>query len=441
MIPYRLISKKRGGGELTPAEIGQLITAYLAGDFTDEQMAAFLMAVCINGLTPKETAALTRAMTASGEVWDLASISGPKIDKHSTGGVGDKVSLVLAPWIAACGVVVPMMSGRGLGHTGGTLDKLAAIPGFETALTKQKAIRVLKKIGVVLLAATPGIAQADRRMYALRDATGTVESIPLITASILAKKLAEGANGYVFDVKYGSGAFMVDLPAAKTLAESLVKIAQSAGKKAVALLTAMDQPTGFAAGNACEVVEAIGCLQIRRPDDLYRITRALAVEMLILAGLFRSRVRAIDRLEKAIDDGSALDKLRAMIKAQGGDPRVVDEPLRLPQPKCSQPLRASKTGYVQKIDTCRIGWALVELGVGRKKSDDEVDLTAGIILEKKIGARVIKGEIVGSVFGGTKSKLKVVSDEISASLVIGPTRKKPAKLIHSRFDGRRWTEA
>jgi pyrimidine-nucleoside phosphorylase len=439
MIPYKLIAKKRDGGELTAAEINELIAAYLTGDFSDSQMAAFLMAAFLRGLSTSETAALTRAMTASGEVWDLSAIPGPKIDKHSTGGVGDKVSLVLAPWISACGVVVPMMSGRGLGHTGGTLDKLAAIPGFSTSLTKKRALSILKKTGVAMLAATPGVAPADRRMYALRDATGTVESIPLITASILSKKLAEGADGYVFDVKYGSGAFMPELPQAKKLAESLVNTAQAAGKKAVAVITAMDQPTGHAAGNACEVREAIDCLRTREPQDLFLITRPLAVEMLVLSGLVRSREKAVDRLEQTIDDGSAVDKLRALIKAQGGDPRVVDNPDLLPQAPYRHDVIAPKSGYIQRIDTRRSGWALVELGVGRKKVEDDVDLSAGLILEKKIGDRVKKGERIGEIMGQKRETFPLVADEITASLTIGSKKTTPLKLIHSRYDGRRWS--
>ena len=439
MIPYQLIAKKRDGGELTAREIDDLIWAYLRGEFTDEQMSAFLMAAFLRGMSTAETAALTRAMTASGEVWDLSSVPGPKIDKHSTGGVGDKVSLVLAPWVAACGVVVPMMSGRGLGHTGGTLDKLAAIPGFATALDRRRAVGILKKTGIVMLAATGNIAPADRRMYALRDATGTVESIPLITASILSKKLAEGADGYVFDVKYGSGAFLMELDRARALAESLVKTAQQSGKKAVALITAMDQPTGHVSGNACEVQEAIDCLRTRRPNDLYAITQALAVEMLMLSGLFRSRQTAVQRLEQAIDDGSPLTKLRAMIRAQGGDPRVVDDTDRLPQAKFHLPILAPRSGYIQRLDTRRVGWALVGLGVGRKKPEDEIDLSAGLILEKKIGDHVNRHDSIGIVMGRSRGKLPGVADEVAASLTIGPRKIRPLKLVHSRYDGRRWT--
>jgi len=438
MIPYRLIAKKRDGGELTAGEIEQMIAAYLGGSFTDEQMAAFLMAACIRGLSTAETVALTRVMTASGETWDLSAIPGPKIDKHSTGGVGDKVSLILAPWVAACGVVVPMMSGRGLGHTGGTLDKLAAIPGFDTSLSKRQAISALKKTGVVMLAATKDIAPADQRMYALRDATGTVESIPLITASILSKKLAAGADGYVFDVKYGSGAFLPEIKRARKLAESLVETAHKSCKKATAVITAMDQPTGYAAGNACEVREAIQCLKTRGPHDLYQITRTLAIEMLLLSAQFRSRKKAGERLERAIDDGSALSKLRAMIRAQGGDTRVVDDPDGLPRARFKFPVVAPQTGYIQRIDTRRVGWALVELGVGRKKSDDEIDLAAGLVLPKKIGYRVKKGETIGVVMGQLRGKLPSVAKEIAASLTIGARKVKPLKLIHSRYDGRRW---
>jgi len=438
MIPYQLIAKKRDGGELTPEEITQLIAAYLRGEFTDEQMAAFLMAVFLRGMSTVETAALTRAMAVSGDIWDLSSIPGPKIDKHSTGGVGDKVSLVLAPWVAACGVAVPMMSGRGLGHTGGTLDKLAAIPGFSTALAKRRAVSQLRKTGVAMLAATENIAPADRRMYALRDATGTVESIPLITASILSKKIAEGADGFVFDVKYGSGAFMPEISRAKALAESLVHTAIQSGKKAVAMLTAMDQPTGFVAGNACEVREAIACLGSKKPEDLYQVTKTLAIEMLMLAGVFRSRQAAAMRLEQALDTGVALEKFRLLVRAQGGDPRVVDCPGLLPQAIHSREIKSPHSGYIQRIDTRRLGWALVELGAGRKTQDDEVDPTAGLILIRKIGDRVEKGRGLGVIEGRNRRKFAGVVQEILAALTIGSQKTYPFKTVHSRFDGKQW---
>ncbi len=440
MIPYQIIARKRDGEELQPWEITQFVAAFLRGGVTDAQMSAFLMASFIRGLSSQECSALTRAMVISGEVWDLSSIAGPRIDKHSTGGVGDNVSLVLAPWVAACGVVVPMMSGRGLGHTGGTLDKLESIPGFRTALARRTVLAQLRKIGVAMLAATKNIAPADRRMYALRDVTGTVESIPLITASILSKKLAEGADGFVFDVKYGNGAFLPDLDHAQQLAVSLVRTARQAKKGAVAVITAMDQPTGYASGNACEVAEAIHCLKTREPADLYEISRTLAAEMLVLGKYVARRKQAVGMLERAIDDGRALTKLRQLIKAQRGDQRIVDDPLRLPQARHTRKIVARQTGYISAIDTRTIGWILVELGVGRKRAGDPVDHAAGLVLQRKIGNRVRKGEVIGKVMGHSKRFLKPVADSIVHAMSVSKSKPEVPPRVLMRFDGRRWKE-
>jgi len=326
-----LIERKRNGGRLTAAEWRGLMAAYAAGDVPDYQMAALAMAIWFSGLEREEIGALTEAMRASGASLDLDHLPVPRLDKHSTGGVGDKVSLILAPLVSACGVAVPMMSGRGLGHTGGTLDKLEAIPGFRTDLSLAQATRQLEAIGCALIGQTAEIAPADRKLYALRDATATVDSIPLIAASIMSKKLAEGLTGLVLDVKRGSGAFLPALDQGLALAETMIQLGADHGVPVVALLTAMDRPLGRACGNALETEESIMALRGDGPPDLMAVTYALGAEMLVMGGVARSRDEARRRMEVALSSGEALAQFRRIVEAQGGDPRVLDEPERLPQ--------------------------------------------------------------------------------------------------------------
>jgi len=392
MRPVELIQKKRDGGALTGEEISFLIENYTLGNVADYQMAAWLMAVYFRGQTPEETAALTDAMLRSGEVLDLSSIPGRKVDKHSTGGVGDKTSLVIAPVAAAAGVRVPMISGRGLGHSGGTVDKLESIPGFNVNLSLAEFRRALEEVGCGLIGQTREIAPADKKIYALRDLTATVASIPLITGSILSKKLAEGIEALVLDVKVGSGAFMKDEKNATELAESMHTIGTHMGKRIVALLTDMDQPLGRAAGNALEVMESVETLKGDGPEDLQQLCRELAAWMIHLGGEADTQEQGRARYDELIRSGAAARKFQQIIERQGGDPRVVDDPKRLPQARHRKAVPAPAGGFIARMETERIGWATMALGAGRRRLDDAVDPAVGFILHKKLGDRVQAGE-------------------------------------------------
>jgi pyrimidine-nucleoside phosphorylase len=398
MVIPSLIQHKRDGHELAPEEWTRLIQEYTSGAVPDYQMAAMLMAVVWRGLSAAELAALTDAMLHSGDRLDFDGFELPRVDKHSTGGIGDKVSLLLAPMVASAGVAVPMMSGRGLGHTGGTLDKLEAIPGFRTGLSLREARMQVEQIGCVMLGQTPEIAPADKRLYALRDVTGTVESIPLIAASIMSKKLAEGLNGLVLDVKTGSGAFLPATTQALELARTMIGIGQARGCPTVALLTAMDRPLGRACGNALEVEEAIEGLRGEGPPDLMEVTYALGVEMLLLVGAARDAGDARRRLEESVRSGSALDKLGQIIECQGGDRSVIDHPDRLPQAAEVEVYRAGGKGVVAQVEPRRIGRAILELGGGRRTIDDVIDPGVGFVIPVKPGDQVRTGEPLASVF-------------------------------------------
>ncbi|HQQ76830.1 MAG TPA: thymidine phosphorylase [Thermoanaerobaculia bacterium] len=387
----RTIIKKRDGQELGEGEIADFVGGVTSGSITDEQAAAFLMAVCIRGMTTRETAALTFAMMRSGETWDL-SRHGFVSDKHSTGGVGDKATLVLAPLLAAVGVKAGMMSGRGLGHTGGTLDKLESIPGFRTALPKSDFDRLLDTVGCALIGQTDSIAPADRRLYALRDVTGTVESIPLITASILSKKLATGAHAVVFDVKTGNGAFMADPRDAEKLGRALVDTTRATGRKASGYLTAMDRPIGEAVGNANEVEESIRMLAGEGPADLRENTLLLGVDLLLAAGAETNPKDARRRLNAALADGRALEVFARLVAAQGGDATVCDDPERLPQPVSRRDVPAPEGGIVTRIATREVGMLAIELGCGRSKREDVIDPASGFRVKKKPGDAVVAGE-------------------------------------------------
>ncbi|HET9554663.1 MAG TPA: thymidine phosphorylase [Anaeromyxobacteraceae bacterium] len=392
MRAYELIHRKRDGGRLEAGEIAALVDGYTRGEIPDYQLAAFCMAVFFRGMDAGEVEALTGAMLRSGDVLDLSAIPGAKVDKHSTGGVGDKVSLPLAPLAAACGVKVPMVSGRGLGHTGGTLDKLEAIPGFRTDLPVERFVELVRDLGLALAGQTARIAPADRKLYALRDVTATVESIPLIAGSIMSKKLAEGIDALVLDVKVGRGAFMKTLPEARRLAETLAGIGRGFGKRVTALLTAMDQPLGCAVGNALEVEESIALLRGGGPADLRELTVALTAEMLLLARLAPDLPAARRAVEAAIADGRGLATLRRIVEAQGGDPAAVDDPGRLPRAAQVLPVAAPAAGVVEAIDAEAIGLAAMALGAGRTRVEDRVDPAVGIVLDRKVGDRVQAGE-------------------------------------------------
>jgi pyrimidine-nucleoside phosphorylase len=419
MVIPSLIQHKRDGGSLQPAEWTELIESYTAGRVPDYQMSALLMAVVWRGLTAEELAALTDAMLQSGDQLRFDGFERPRADKHSTGGIGDKVSLLLAPMVASCGVAVPMMSGRGLGHTGGTLDKLEAIPGFRTALTLKEAKAQVERIGCAMLGQTPEIAPADKRLYALRDVTGTVESIPLIAASIMSKKLAEGLNGLVLDVKTGSGAFLPQEAQAIELARTMIGLGQARGCPSVALLTAMDRPLGRACGNALEVEEAIDGLRGEGPVDLMEVTYALAVEMLLLVGAAADAADARRQLEESVSSGRALETLRSIIQAQGGDPRVLDDPALLPQAAEVEVFRAPRDGVVARIEPRRIGRAILELGGGRRTIEEEVDPSVGFVIPAKPGDQVKAGEPLASVFARDRNGIETGLAALAEAIVIG----------------------
>ena len=397
MIPYELIRRKRDGGELSAEELRALLDGYAEGRLPDEQMAAFLMAVFFRGLTPRELAVFVQAILESGTVLDLSGIPGPKVDKHSTGGVGDKVSLVLAPLVASLGVVVPMMSGRSLGHTGGTLDKLETIPGFRTDLTIAEMRAQLERIGCVLIGQTDEIAPLDRRLYALRDATATVESIPLIASSIMGKKLAEGAEALVLDVKLGNGAFLPDEARALELARTMVEIGRVRGQQVTAITTAMDRPLGYAVGNALEMEEAILMLQGEAPEDLREVVLTLAAEMLVLGGVAADAARARAEAEAALADGRALQWMAAIIEAQGGNPAVLEDPALLPQAPVRMVLEADASGWIHEVHARRIGEAAVRLGAGRTALGGAIDPAVGFHITAKPGQRVEAGEPLATV--------------------------------------------
>jgi pyrimidine-nucleoside phosphorylase len=426
-----VIRKKRDGVELSQAEIENLVNAYTKGEIPDYQVSAWLMAVVLKGMTRPETAALTDAMLHSGEVLDLSWLPARKVDKHSTGGVGDKTSLVLAPLAAAAGIAVPMISGRGLGHTGGTLDKLESIPGFNVNLSVAEFRRVLEVCGCAMIGQTAEIAPADRKLYALRDVTGTVESPYLICASIMSKKLAEGIDALVLDVKTGSGAFMKNEKDAIFLAELMVETGERMGKHMVALITDMDQPLGNMIGNALEVVEVIEVLRDAGPEDL----RALCIEtagwMLYLGGASDSVEQGKQKSAKLISSGKALDKFRQMVELQGGDARVIDDAKKLPQAQHTMQVASAKAGYVSSMQCEHIGTACVILGGGRERKEDSVDPSVGIVLHKKVGDRVAACEALATIYYNTEIKAVRARQLLEASYEIaGAPQSTKRPLIH-----------
>jgi thymidine phosphorylase len=416
-----LIRVKRDGGKLAEADIRWLIGAYTAGTVAEEQMSALLMAIYFNGLDPSELAAWTDAMISSGERLDLASISPPTVDKHSTGGVGDKVSLILAPLVASCGAAVPQLSGRGLGHTGGTLDKLESIPGWRAALSNTEIVEQLRTTGCVICAAGSGLAPADRRLYALRDVTGTVESIPLIASSIMSKKIAEGTSALVLDVKVGSGAFMRELGAARQLAHTMVELGNAHGVRTSALLTRMDTPLGRAVGNGVEVEESESTLRGEGPPDLLAVTLALAAEMLWLAGINADPAAALA-------DGRALAKYRAMIAAQGGDPDG-----ELPVARFTEVVPAPRSGWLRRLDARAVGVAAWRLGAGRARKEDSVSPSAGVVCLVKPGEEVVAGQPVLELRSDDRARFERAQQALAAAIEVGSQSAEPAKLVLERI--------
>jgi len=426
-----VIRKKRDGIELSRAEIEGLVSAYTNSEIPDYQVSAWLMAVVLKGMTRHETAALTDAMLRSGEVLDLSSLPAKKVDKHSTGGVGDKTSLVLAPLAAAAGVAVPMISGRGLGHTGGTLDKLEAIPGFNVNLPVAEFRHVLEVCGCAMIGQTAEIAPADRKLYALRDVTGTVESPYLICASIMSKKLAEGIDALVLDVKTGSGAFMKSEKDAAFLAELMVETGKRMGKQVVALITDMDQPLGNMIGNALEVVEVVEVLRGGGPGDLRELCLELAGWMLHLGGVSKTVAEGKQRSAELISSGQALEKFRQMVELQGGDARVIDDAKCLPQARHTTQVVSATAGYVGSIQCEQVGTACVILGGGRERKEDSVDPAVGIVLHKKVGDRVAIGEPLATIYFNAEARAVRARQLIEASFEVSPAA--PAvkrRLIH-----------
>jgi pyrimidine-nucleoside phosphorylase len=419
MLIPSLIQHKRDGNAIPAGDWAHLVADYTAGKVPDYQMSALLMAVVFRGLAPEELAALTDAMLDSGDRLRFDGFPVPRVDKHSTGGVGDKVSLLLAPMVASCGVAVPMMSGRGLGHTGGTLDKLESIPGMRTGLSLRDARTQVERIGCAMLGQTPEIAPADRKLYALRDVTGTVESIPLISASIMSKKLAEDLNGLVLDVKTGSGAFIPDPARAIELATTMIGIGEARGCPTVALLTAMDRPLGRACGHSLEVEEALEGLQGLGPDDLMEVTYALGIEMLLLVGAASGRADARGKLEESVSSGRALETFGRIIEAQGGNRAVVDDPAILPQAGAVEVYRAPRSGVVAAVEPRRVGRAIMELGGGRVRIEDRVDPAVGFVITVKPGDAVRSGDPIASVFARDEAGVAGGLSALGEAIVIG----------------------
>ena len=436
MLALRLIERKRDGGSLDPGEWRALANAYAAGHVPDYQMAAFLMAAFIRGLDRGETFALTDAMIQSGDTLDLAYLGRPRVDKHSTGGVGDKVSIVLAPLIACLGVAVPMMSGRGLGHTGGTLDKLESIAGFRTDLSLAEAKTLLETLNCALFGQTAEIAPADRKMYALRDATGTVESIPLIAASIMSKKLSEGLTGLVLDVKRGSGAFLPELERGLELSRTMIELGADHDTPVVTLVTAMDRPLGRACGNALEVEEAIHALRGEGPADLMTVTYALGAEMLLLAGAAPDHDSALRMLERAIGTGRAAEHFQKMIEAQGGNPAVVDDPALLPQSKEVELFSAPRRGFVSRVEPHAIGRGITHLGGGRTTMEDKLDLAVGFVITARPGDWVEQGEPLATIFAADRTGIDGGRATLRNAIVIADEAERPLPLVSHRVTAR-----
>lgn len=429
MRMYDIIQRKRDNKELSCEEIQFFVEKYTAGNIPDYQAAALAMAIFFNGMTPEETAALTLAMAHSGDVMDLSPIKGIKVDKHSTGGVGDKTSLVLGPMVAALGVPVAKMSGRGLGHTGGTIDKLESFPGFQTGIPEQEFFDNVNRIGIAIAGQTGNLAPADKKLYALRDVTATVESIPLIASSIMSKKIAAGADVIVLDVKVGSGAFMKDEESAVKLADTMVRIGDAVGKKTMAVVSDMDEPLGFAVGNALEVKEAIDTLAGNGPQDLYELCLELGSHMVAGAGKAQNCAEAKEMLAGTIKDGSALKKLAELVEAQGGNPEAVYDTELLPKASIEYEYRADTEGYVSRIVCDIVGTSAMVLGGGRENKDSVIDLSVGIVLEAKKGAYVHKGDVLARFYANDENKLSDAVKRFADAYVIEDTRPAESCLI------------
>lgn len=430
MRMYDLIMKKRNGGTLSRDEIFFMIEGYTKGNIPDYQMSAMMMAIYFNGMNEKETAALTMAMAESGDQLDLSGIQGIKVDKHSTGGVGDKTSLALTPMVSACGVKIAKMSGRGLGHTGGTIDKLESFQGFSTSLSEEAFIDQVNRIGISIIGQTKNLAPADKKLYALRDVTATVDNMSLIASSIMSKKLAAGADAIVLDVKTGSGAFMKEEADAMLLAGEMMTIGKNAGRKMMAVISDMDQPLGNAVGNALEVKEAIETLKGHGPADFTELCMTLGSCMLMVAEIAENEQQAREMLKEAVDSGKALDKLAELVEAQGGDKRMVYETDLLPKASSITPLLSEKDGYVEKIQCDEVGICSLILGGGRETKESAIDLSVGIVLTKKVGSHVKAGEPLAYIHSNEEAKRLACEERLWKAFHIGDKVKKEGAIIH-----------
>ncbi len=427
MRMYDLIVKKKMGGALLEEEIQFMVEEFTKGSIPDYQMSAMMMAIYFKGMNEQETLALTMAMEKSGDVLDLSAIKGIKVDKHSTGGVGDKTSLALTPMVAACGIPVAKMSGRGLGHTGGTIDKLESFPGFSTEISTEAFVSQVNDIGIAIMGQTADLAPADKKLYALRDVTATVDNMSLIASSIMSKKLAAGADAIVLDVKTGSGAFMKTEEDSFALAKEMVKIGNGAGRKCIAVVSDMDQPLGFAVGNALEVKEAIETLRGNGPADFTELCFSLGAQMLIAGGITGNEADAREMLSRTIKDGTALDKLAEFVKAQGGDSRAVYDTGLLPKAGIIEELRAEEAGYIAHIACDEVGIVSLMLGGGRETKESTIDLSVGIELQKKVGDAVNKGDVLAVLHANDAKKLKAAKERLGKvfTFSIHPVEKKP----------------
>ena len=433
MRMYDIIEKKRDGYELSDQEISFFIKEYTAGIIPDYQAAALLMAIYLKGMNEKETASLTNFMAHSGDTIDLSAIPGIKVDKHSTGGVGDKTSLILGPIVAACGIPVAKMSGRGLGHTGGTIDKLESIPGFNTAISREAFIDNVKQIGISIAGQTGNLAPADKKLYALRDVTATVSNISLISSSIMSKKLASGADRIVLDVKTGSGAFMKSIEESIELACEMVSIGKNTGRQTVAVVTDMDIPLGFGIGNSIEIIEAIETLKCKGPSDLQQVSFYLAARMLELSG-YAEFDKCLSTVEETVKSGKALDKLSQLIEKQGGDKRVIDDYSLFPQSKYTFEYKAKVSGYIEAMKTDSIGIASLVLGAGRETKESSIDYSAGIILHKKTGEKVSAGEMVATLYTNLQEKLSESADILDRAITISNNKPVQKPLVLAFVD-------
>ncbi len=434
MRMYDIILKKRNGEELSKEEIEFFVQGYTAGEIPDYQASALMMAICFQKMTEQETVQLTMAMANSGVMLDLSEIHGVKVDKHSTGGVGDKTSLALTPMVAACGLPVAKMSGRGLGHTGGTIDKLESFSGFCTSISKEQFIHNVNEIGVSIMGQTADLAPADKKLYALRDVTATVDNMSLIASSIMSKKLAAGADAIVLDVKTGSGAFMQKEEDAFALAQEMVHIGKNAGRRTIAVITDMDQPLGYAVGNALEVKEAIDTLKGCGPKDFTELCMTLGAQMLIAGGIADSEGLALELLQNAIDSGAALKKLVQLVTTQGGDGEAVLDTSRLPQASISHEVVATKDGYVNRIDCREVGISSLILGGGRETKESVIDLSVGLVLHKKVGDFVKQGESLATIYANDENKCAMASERLQNCYTISEEKPEKTKFIKGILD-------